>query len=75
MDLPRLDNEQNIVNRQPVCTLWSGFYEKVHRVIAGRIHISPLSYKGSGKEEAFTLNPLISLSLLHTVKVGPKSLH
>lgn len=40
-----LDNEQNIVNSQPVYTLWSSFYEKVHWVLSGRIHISPSSNK------------------------------
>lgn len=43
---PGLDNEQKVVNRQPVYALWSGFYEKVQRGLARRICISLSSCKG-----------------------------
>lgn len=43
---PGVDNEQKVVNRQPVDPLRSGFYDKVPWVLARRIPISPSSSKG-----------------------------
>lgn len=81
LGLPSLDNEQNIVNRQPICTLWSGFVEEVQWVMARRILISPIKLQRIRehtnelcKEAAFTLNALVSFSL-NTGKAGLKSLH